>query len=123
MNWCPEKDELSLEIRDLVVSWEILRNSKRCVFQTASQIFDPIGLISPFVVCIKLLLQEIWETGFDWDEELPDDLSEKWIKWCKETEKLCEVTIPRYCLLDCKNEKVEAHVFCDASISALDCLF
>ncbi|KFM71288.1 hypothetical protein X975_00963, partial [Stegodyphus mimosarum] len=118
LNWNPDKDELSLEVKGLVDSWKTLRRTKRCVLQTAARIFDPIGLIAPFVIRIKLLLQEIWERACDWDEELPEDLRQKWIMWCSETGKLIEVTIPRYCFLGCKNEQAEVHVFCDASPSA-----
>ncbi|XP_035211551.1 uncharacterized protein LOC118185757 isoform X1 [Stegodyphus dumicola] len=118
LNWNPDRDELSLEVKGLVDSWKTLRRTKRCVLQTAARIFDPIGLIAPFVIRIKLLLQEIWERACDWDEELPEDLQQKWITWCKEIEKLIDVTIPRYCFLDCENEQSEVHVFCDASPSA-----
>ncbi|GFT71688.1 uncharacterized protein NPIL_178511, partial [Nephila pilipes] len=78
LNWSPEKDEMSLEVKGLVDSWKSLRNSKRCVLQTAERIFDPLGLIASFVIRIKLLLQEIWERASDWDEELPQDLWQKW---------------------------------------------
>ena len=57
LNRFPEKDKLSLEVRGLVDSLEILRNSKWYVLQTTASIFDPVGLILPFVVLIKLLLQ------------------------------------------------------------------
>ncbi|GFS70269.1 uncharacterized protein NPIL_294181 [Nephila pilipes] len=83
LNWNPEKDELSLEVRDLVDSWKSLRNNKRCILQTAARIFDPLGLIASFVIRIKLLLHEIRERKSDWDEELPQNLRQKWVKWCK----------------------------------------
>ncbi|GFT15179.1 uncharacterized protein NPIL_334871 [Nephila pilipes] len=76
-NWNPDKDQLSLEVRDLVDSWKSLRNSKRCVLQTAAIIFELQGLIAPFVIRIKLVLQEILERASDWDEELPQDLRKK----------------------------------------------
>lgn len=118
LNWCPEKDELSLEVKGLIDSWKTLQNTKRCVLQTAARIFDPIGLIAPFVIRVKLLLQEIWERFCDWDEELPEDLRKKWFAWCEEIERLSDVTIPRNCLLNSSNNLVEVHVFCDASMSA-----
>lgn len=118
LNWCPDKDELSLEVKGLIDSWKVLRNSKRCVLQTAARIFDPVGLISPFVVRVKLLLQEIWERACDWDEELPEDLRQRWSKWCGEIRELVDVAIPRYCFLNCENEEAEVHIFCDASLSA-----
>ncbi|KAF8768309.1 hypothetical protein HNY73_021144 [Argiope bruennichi] len=63
LNWNPDKDVLSLEVKSLVDSLGGLNNTKRCVLQTAARIFDPVGLIVPFVVRIKCFLQEICERG------------------------------------------------------------
>ncbi|KAF8794364.1 hypothetical protein HNY73_002352 [Argiope bruennichi] len=61
LNWNPDKDVLSLEVKVLADSSGGFSNTKRCVLQTAARIFDPVGLTAPFVVRIKCLLQEIWE--------------------------------------------------------------
>lgn len=37
--------------------------TKRSVFSLASKLFDPMGLISPFTVRAKILLQELWWKG------------------------------------------------------------
>ncbi|GBM08391.1 hypothetical protein AVEN_108385-1 [Araneus ventricosus] len=79
LNWNPEKDVLSLEVKGLVDNLKSLDNSKRCVLHTAARIFDPVGLMTPFVVQIKCLLLEIWERGMDWDDDLPEYLWRKWI--------------------------------------------
>jgi len=118
LNWSPDHDVLSLELKGLSGSLKTVENTKRFVLQTAARIFDPIGLIAPFVVRIKCLLQEIWERGIDWDENLPEDLRIKWIKLCEEIEQLSEIGIPRNCLQGCSDGKVEVHVFCDASPKA-----
>ncbi|KAF8777113.1 hypothetical protein HNY73_014034 [Argiope bruennichi] len=64
LNWNPDKDVLSLEVKGLVDSLRGLDNTKRCILQTSVRIFDPMGLISPFIARIKSLLQEIWEREF-----------------------------------------------------------
>ncbi|KAF8795015.1 hypothetical protein HNY73_002917 [Argiope bruennichi] len=118
LNWNPDKDVLSLEVKVLVDSLRGLDNTKRCVLQTAARIFDPVGLIAPFVVRIKCLLQEIWERGMNWDDDLPEDLRLKWITWCNEIRTLKEIVIPRNCLQDCGKRLAEIHIFCDASLRA-----
>ncbi|XP_055926957.1 uncharacterized protein LOC129958485 [Argiope bruennichi] len=118
LNWNPDKDVLSLEVKGLVDSLRGLDNTKRCVLQTAARIFDPVGLIAPFVVRIKCLLQEIWERGMDWVDDLPEDLRLKWITWCNEIRTLKEIVIPRNCLQDCGKGLAEIHIFCDASLRA-----
>ncbi|GFR03293.1 integrase catalytic domain-containing protein, partial [Trichonephila clavata] len=37
-------------------------------------VMDFTGFVSPFVFIIKWLMQEIWEYGLGWDEELPTEL-------------------------------------------------
>ncbi|GFQ75664.1 uncharacterized protein TNCT_163811 [Trichonephila clavata] len=37
---------------------------------------------------------EIWEGGFDWDEELGKNLRTKWEKWSKEVHSLVDLSIP-----------------------------
>ena len=44
-----------------------LKPSKRKVL---SRIFDPLGLISPVLVGMKLLFQELCSENYDWDDEL-----------------------------------------------------
>ena len=61
-----------------------------------SEVFDPIGLLVPFTVGARLLLQEIWRVrGQHWDEELPKDIVERFFKWSVEQPKLAKITIPR----------------------------
>ena len=48
--------------------------TKRIVLSCIARIFDPLGLISPFVMFCKILFQEIWLLGLNWDEELPIDI-------------------------------------------------
>ncbi|GIY72110.1 hypothetical protein CEXT_809051 [Caerostris extrusa] len=48
-------------------SWKILRGQ---FWSTAAKVFDPVGFLSPFVVRIKRLMQEIWERGLDWDSKV-----------------------------------------------------
>ncbi|GBN44587.1 hypothetical protein AVEN_137743-1 [Araneus ventricosus] len=52
LNWSPDRDVSSLELKGLVDCLKTLKNNKRYVLQTAARIFDPVGLIAPFVVRI-----------------------------------------------------------------------
>ncbi|GFQ79207.1 integrase catalytic domain-containing protein [Trichonephila clavata] len=74
LNWNTVQDELSLDVTSLLRSLKNMLNTKRFVLHAAAMIFDPVGFVSPFVVRIKCLLQEIWLRGIDWD-----DLQVKWI--------------------------------------------
>ena len=54
--------------------------TKREVASLAAKVFDPIGLIAPFTVRSKLLLQSLWTQGVGWDDVIPVETSVKWIQ-------------------------------------------
>ncbi|GFY78889.1 integrase catalytic domain-containing protein [Trichonephila inaurata madagascariensis] len=94
--------------------------SKRFILSVVGRIFDPIGILGPFVIKLKCLLQELWILGVEWDSELPPKLRRKWQQWSSEAEGLTEIKIPRFYLGDINQEisKFEIHCFSGASKSA-----
>ena len=61
------------------------------------------------------MLKDIWRlSGQQWDNNLPEDVSEKILEWAAELPKLSEITIPR-CYFRGIIESVELHVFGDSS--------
>ncbi|GBM74810.1 hypothetical protein AVEN_141729-1 [Araneus ventricosus] len=92
-------------------------NRKLSLLSTVARVFDPLGFISPFVVRVKKLVQEIWERGVDWDSKLPDDLRIKWEKWCCETGYLSDMRINRCYFSNWDKDAggIEMHIFCDSS--------
>ncbi|GFY36200.1 integrase_H2C2 domain-containing protein [Trichonephila clavipes] len=62
-------------------------------------------------------MQEIWEYGLGWDEQLPTELKNKWETWCSQVCLLNDLTLERKYfpyLLD-KGKDLQLHIFCDAS--------
>ncbi|GFY73457.1 uncharacterized protein TNIN_47261 [Trichonephila inaurata madagascariensis] len=118
-NYSQEADEFKLDLSSLIDSLKQVKNTKRSVLRISSKLFDPIGYIAVFTIRIKIILQEIWEGGFDWDEELGKNLRTKWEKWCKEVHSLVELSIQRYYFkADEANEEFNEYqivIFCDAS--------
>ena len=76
--WRPETDYFIFDMTDLLEHVKDKRPTKRSVLQTTSRIFDPIGFLSPFIIRVKILFQEMWERGLEWDEDLPKDLATRW---------------------------------------------
>ncbi|GFT20311.1 integrase catalytic domain-containing protein [Trichonephila clavipes] len=111
-------DCLTLDTKGLLEFVSINENTKRFMLQTIGKIFDPLGLLSPFTIRIKCLIQELWIKKVTWDEILPLKVKEKWLIWCKELPLLDNLRIPRL-VLDSTNDEVsdliEIHIFCDAS--------
>ena len=93
--------------------------TKRNFLQKIATLFDPIGLLAPYTVRAKLLLQEMWTAGLEWDEELGDTLINTARAWFQELTVLTQLKIPR-CLLE-KGKAVDTvtlHTFVDASENA-----
>ena len=70
-----------------------------------STVFDPLGLLTPVTLKVKLVLQSCWVRGVDWDDDLPSD-----VQWRKTLPMVTNLKIPRRIL---KN-RFKLHPFCDA---------
>ena len=55
--------------------------TKRNVLKKIAAVFDPLGFVSPFVVIAKILLQELWTRGYDWDDEILDEIGDRILRW------------------------------------------
>lgn len=62
-------------------------------------------------------MQEIWESGVNWDEVLLEAIRHEFQRWCDDLENLGDVKIQR-CLCPHGEENVEIHTFVDASSEA-----
>ena len=85
-----------------------------------STLFDPLGFVTLFVVRAKILMQEVWISGIDWDDQLPENISGKARKWFAELQDLGNIKIGR-CLRRPTTQVVtdqSFHVFSDASEDA-----
>jgi hypothetical protein len=61
--------------------------TKRSILSIPSQIFDPLGLLSPVKVKAKILMQELWSLELWWDESVPTVLHSTWNEWLQELHK------------------------------------
>ena len=63
------------------IKWDIVKDSfifqsltfereevtKKTILKIVASIFDPSGFVSPFVLTVKVFLQELWRMKLDWD--------------------------------------------------------
>ncbi|GFV47821.1 integrase catalytic domain-containing protein [Trichonephila clavipes] len=88
--------------------------TKRRILSESSKIFDPLGLLSPCTVFMKIFYQKLWLTKTDWDSPIPQQLTEDWLKFQKAFNAINYLTVPRWVILTADNT-VELHGFSDAS--------
>ncbi|XP_070141656.1 uncharacterized protein [Drosophila kikkawai] len=91
--------------------------TKREVLSQIAKLFDPAGWLSPFVIRVKIFMQEICLRELGWDQPLPTDLVTKWQEFLKGYPTLREIRIPRWVRFH-PAAKVQYHAFCDASQDA-----
>ena len=93
--------------------------TKRNFLKKIATLFDPIGFTAPITVRTKKLLQDMWTTGLEWDEELAESLTISARAWFNELTDLKQLQIPR-CLFQDKraSETISLHIFVDASENA-----
>ena len=86
-------------------------NLEKCV-RAIAILFDPLPFLSPFTVRGKILMQQVWSTGIDWDDILPEELQIIWIQWITERLELASFEISR-CLRRQHPSEMQLHMFSD----------
>jgi len=98
--------------------------TKRSLASLTARLFDPMGYVCPFIVVAKLLIQEAWKLGLDWDEPINDDMQQRWLQWQEDLANLSLFSLPRQYQNRSKRDgstKYTLHAFGDACDYALGC--
>jgi len=69
--------------------------TKRLILSYIARLFDPLGLLSPFIMTAKILFQDIWRLGLDWDNPVPDPFHAKFLAWLTDLDTIRGWEIPR----------------------------
>ncbi|GBL95719.1 hypothetical protein AVEN_670-1 [Araneus ventricosus] len=90
LSWETHEDYLKMDTRSLLEFVSIDRNTKRFILQAVGRIFDPLGLITPFTIRVKCLIQDLRSEKIPWDDPLPPHIEREWKRWCEELPPLRE---------------------------------
>ncbi|XP_062557256.1 uncharacterized protein LOC134222129 [Armigeres subalbatus] len=122
ITWLPKEDvfSFSVQLRDslhrLVI--EDVVPTKREALSLVMSVFDPLGLVAVILVHGKVLLQDIWRTGVDWDEPIHPETFIRWKAWTQMLLRLNDLNISR-CYFPGYEfgtyNSLELHTFVDAS--------
>ncbi|XP_058452848.1 uncharacterized protein LOC131431259 [Malaya genurostris] len=118
--WNTDSDDFRFKLskeRHVELLFGTKHPTKREILSILMSIYDPLGLITNFLMPLKLLLQEIWRSGISWDDLIEDQHLQKWIIWKSYLPQASSVRIPR-CYFSNFSEKdatIELHTFVDAS--------
>uniref|UniRef100_A0A1I8NKI2 Uncharacterized protein n=1 Tax=Musca domestica TaxID=7370 RepID=A0A1I8NKI2_MUSDO len=80
--WHPGDDAFKFELKFHRVKPDIISGercpTKRELLSVVMSVYDPLGLLSHFMVTAKLLLREVWRYDIRWDEDIPNGLYDIW---------------------------------------------
>ena len=96
LTWNSTSDTLSLSIEKMIRERDaITKTTKRTTPSFASKLFDPLGFVEPITVKAKIMIQDLGKQTLSWDESLPDEQKEQWLKWTDDIHNLTSIEVPR----------------------------
>ncbi|KAK3895796.1 hypothetical protein Pcinc_000519 [Petrolisthes cinctipes] len=122
-------DSLHVE-RELGLTWDIISDTlsvavntmarlstKRGLLATIGAMYDPLGMIAPFLLQGRLILQDLCKLQVGWDDELPEEQEKSCETWKSSVSELYTVVLER-CIKPahyCSTPSYQLHHFADAS--------
>ena len=112
MEWCVQTDKFQFNstVKDQPPS-------RRVILAVVSAVYDPLGIVAPFILKAKSLLQSLCRLKFSWDDSIPEKYLSTWRRWLSDLLLLSDVAIER-CLKPRNFGAIrctEIHHFADAS--------
>ena len=111
--WDTSNDTLRIEWTSEKMIDTFTKRNALCV----ASMFDPLGLISPIVIQMKVLIQDMWLEKVEWDETISEKLQMKMKSWLEDLSNLSKLSFPR-CIKPIQNHQKESytlHIFVDGS--------
>jgi hypothetical protein len=73
--WNTETDEHTLIFYNLLQYANTLPVTNRSLLKITGKVYDPLGLLSPCTITLKVLFQSLCAEKFDWDDTLTGEAS------------------------------------------------
>ncbi|KAF8771987.1 hypothetical protein HNY73_019341 [Argiope bruennichi] len=115
VKWDTDRDVFGIDVLEKIVRAPKEPVTKRLLLKLISNFYDPLGIFTPVTVIVKILFQDTWLSGIQWNELLPPAVAQQWQRWLNELQCLNNIHIRRW--ID-PSHAVTMHVFCDASVHA-----
>ncbi|XP_026744656.1 uncharacterized protein LOC113505989 [Trichoplusia ni] len=112
--WSPREDCFYFRI----TITENKKPTKRFIMSEVAKIFDPLGWMAPIIIKMKLLIQELWTNGLEWDQPVDDMVQKKWIEIQKHVKDIEKIKVPHRWCYTTDNTKIELFGFSNASEKA-----
>ena len=126
--WDTISDHLVFSFENLIESSNHIIPTKRNLLILIAKFYDPIGLIQPIIIKLKVLFQEVCVPHADWDIEISEQLKDKFDFIVKFVKTVTAVKVSRCYFYDIMPRdyivSYKLHGFSDASEKAYgSCLY
>ena len=117
VNWKPDTDTLEFQVNAPQINPQ---TTKRIMLSVAAKVFDPLGLLTPFTVKLKILLRKVWaqEPKVGWDDHVGDTMEAEWNGTIQELRRAPRLDFPRTITPQDAVEQPTLIIFSDGSIDA-----
>ena len=106
--WNAKEDIFIFKRPDLKL--DVKSMQQRQLLSLAASLSDPLGIITPFSLRIRCILQSIVKQGNNWNNQLPRGFQHDLQQWVEEFEQIPEISISR-CLIPNPDAKHELHTY------------
>ncbi|KAG1682986.1 hypothetical protein GQR58_010380 [Nymphon striatum] len=118
LKWKSQSDVFTFDSIGMIDGLSV---TKRVVLSFLARLYDPLGMAAPVVMTVKIIFQEMWKMGLDWDRSVSGELSSRFLSWLKGLEHLATWDILRCFFPGCAWKSlrgVNLEIFCDSSEKA-----
>uniref|UniRef100_A0A1X7SKP4 Uncharacterized protein n=1 Tax=Amphimedon queenslandica TaxID=400682 RepID=A0A1X7SKP4_AMPQE len=90
-----EEDAIVFDIREVGELANVTGPTKRNVVQAVGRIYDPLGILTPISIHLKIFLQVLHKLRIGWDQQLTGDLLDGWRILVSKLRRSNPIEIPR----------------------------
>ena len=115
VEWNNTTDTISFNFIELLELAQKFPLTKRSLLKFSASLFDPLGLLSPFIITLKMQFQRLCTDKVNWDDPLPDDMLSEWNSMLHDLKLFSSLKVPQCFFLNDVPKSINLHGFCDES--------
>ena len=113
--WNKSEDKFKLKFSTLTLPETL---TKRTILSTIAKLWDPLGILAPVTLSLRILMQSLWSVQLSWDDPVDCTTRTELKKQFEDINCLQDFWIDRCIKPNCNSGPFELHGFCDAGEKA-----